>query len=754
MSDGRHGRTRVALRRPAAPQRPPATARAPVVERAIREPGEPIDVRTRVEMEQRLGHDFRDVRVVRGPTADAAARLLAAEAFTSGRRIVFAAGRYAPATSAGRRLLAHELAHSIQQGPSGTEPLAFRSPRDTIEASHPLEREADTAADRVAAGLAVAPGAITPAAPAAVGRIARQPASPPLEVPDSPGAVGTIADEIERLLTWDPDDAFERVRRRLARLAPITRRALLADLTPRVSAPGQATLARLAAELTPPTEPGEGTAEAAERSEPEGADVATDEARAGEAADGAAPAEPAAEPGLLPDEPAEAPEPEPEEAPAEDPGPEAVPVPELEGEAREAAPEAGAAPTEEPAEVETAPATAPPTPAEAAGPPEAAVDYAPVDELDAEATEIVDEADEDLGIEERVSPPGADLAMSVPAVETESFPEGPEPGETDMPGGGPPAAEEDADEPDGGDTEVEVAAVGPQAPDAPQELGAATVDEDEAEPGGAETTGDLEAADVEPEPEAGEPPLDAAGDEEAVAAEDDDTGAMPADGGGVPIEEPPEPVAPDVSGQDPAAAMATVASLPPDQALAATGGAKVAAAQSVATQREQLAAAPPTLERPSGAPSAAEQAAEAAEASAAAGAPARLQRVPEPPATSPAPLAAAVRHLRRAGRAVRGRSRGAPAVDPHAARARSGARGDRGGPAARDARRRRRPAARPRAARPARRGRPAGRPGGHPRCRAADGGGAPVPGRAARDADGDDRRARRASGRRPRRSRP
>jgi hypothetical protein len=62
-------------------------------------------------------HDFSRVRIHTGPQADAAADAVNARAYTLGHDIVFAAGEYAPHTDAGRRLLAHELTHVIQQRP-------------------------------------------------------------------------------------------------------------------------------------------------------------------------------------------------------------------------------------------------------------------------------------------------------------------------------------------------------------------------------------------------------------------------------------------------------------------------------------------------------------------------------------------------------------------------------------------------------------------------------------------------------------
>jgi hypothetical protein len=101
--------------------------------------GQPLPAATRAFFEPRFGWDFGDVRVHTGSTAAAAARSLRASAFTTGQDIVFAAGAYAPATTAGRMLLAHELAHVVQQAPGRPGPQA--SPAQA-------EREADAAAAR------------------------------------------------------------------------------------------------------------------------------------------------------------------------------------------------------------------------------------------------------------------------------------------------------------------------------------------------------------------------------------------------------------------------------------------------------------------------------------------------------------------------------------------------------------------------------------------------------------------------------
>jgi Domain of unknown function (DUF4157) len=77
--------------------------------------GQSLDHHTRDYFEPRFGRDFGNVRVHVGTAAEQTARDVNAHAFTVGRDVVFGAGRFAPATQEGRTLLAHELAHVVQQ---------------------------------------------------------------------------------------------------------------------------------------------------------------------------------------------------------------------------------------------------------------------------------------------------------------------------------------------------------------------------------------------------------------------------------------------------------------------------------------------------------------------------------------------------------------------------------------------------------------------------------------------------------------
>ena len=82
---------------------------------ALRGGGHPLDPATRGFMEPRFGHDFSQVRVHTDARAAESARAMNALAYTVGKNIVFGTGQYSQGSEAGRRLLAHELAHVLQQ---------------------------------------------------------------------------------------------------------------------------------------------------------------------------------------------------------------------------------------------------------------------------------------------------------------------------------------------------------------------------------------------------------------------------------------------------------------------------------------------------------------------------------------------------------------------------------------------------------------------------------------------------------------
>ena len=85
------------------------------VEQILASSGSELEPPVKNDMERRFGHDFSRVRVHADGKASESARKLSALAYTAGHHIVFAAGRYDPRHSEGKRLLSHELVHVMQQ---------------------------------------------------------------------------------------------------------------------------------------------------------------------------------------------------------------------------------------------------------------------------------------------------------------------------------------------------------------------------------------------------------------------------------------------------------------------------------------------------------------------------------------------------------------------------------------------------------------------------------------------------------------
>jgi hypothetical protein len=105
----------------AAPRDPARGAVPPATGEVSRAPGQPLDTATRAFMESRFGHDFSRVRVHTGGSAAASATAAGARAYTYGSDVFFGAGQYSPGTYEGRGLLAHELAHVVQQRASAPQ---------------------------------------------------------------------------------------------------------------------------------------------------------------------------------------------------------------------------------------------------------------------------------------------------------------------------------------------------------------------------------------------------------------------------------------------------------------------------------------------------------------------------------------------------------------------------------------------------------------------------------------------------------
>ncbi len=114
-----------------------------IVHEVLRSPGQPLDAETREFMEPRFEHDFSKVRVHTDEKAAESSSAVNAMAYTVGRDVVFGSGQYAPETGEGRKLMAHELTHVVQQARGG--------------ASGEPEQRANVAAASVMGGETVSP---------------------------------------------------------------------------------------------------------------------------------------------------------------------------------------------------------------------------------------------------------------------------------------------------------------------------------------------------------------------------------------------------------------------------------------------------------------------------------------------------------------------------------------------------------------------------------------------------------------------
>jgi Domain of unknown function (DUF4157) len=139
----------------------------PIVHEVLSSPGRSLDPEVRAFMEPRFGYDFSQVRVHADAEAAESARAVSALAYTAGQNMVFGESKYEPNTRAGRELLAHELAHTLQQRDAGgASPYADRD--DVFEAS------ANEAARNVANG-----GNVSRSLPVCGHQIQRSPGTDP-----------------------------------------------------------------------------------------------------------------------------------------------------------------------------------------------------------------------------------------------------------------------------------------------------------------------------------------------------------------------------------------------------------------------------------------------------------------------------------------------------------------------------------------------------------------------------------------------
>ncbi|MBR8640209.1 DUF4157 domain-containing protein [Streptomyces tuirus] len=219
-----------------------ATSRAPEPKDIVSGAGQPLDPGVRRELEERLGHDLSRVRLHTGRDAGHLADLLGADAVAVGQDIFFREGAYRPGTDEGRRLLAHELLHTVQN-PHGLGTL--RAGRDLGAVSLPqqaIEQEAESAARDLVRNPEtgpeetgeVEPGQATPGwlRYATVDADRRR-----MEQLDPATLVDRIANGLLRSLRGDPEDRSGRVRIQLARMAPEVQDSVVNRLELRLPGP-------------------------------------------------------------------------------------------------------------------------------------------------------------------------------------------------------------------------------------------------------------------------------------------------------------------------------------------------------------------------------------------------------------------------------------------------------------------------------------------------------------------------------------
>ncbi len=114
----------------------------PVVHESLCSPGQPLDTSMRTFMERRFGHDFRHVRVHADAKSAESAGAVNARAYTVGQDVVFGPEQYVPETTAGKRLLAHELTHVMQQQRASSRPVLHRQEAEEAGASTEKEQSA------------------------------------------------------------------------------------------------------------------------------------------------------------------------------------------------------------------------------------------------------------------------------------------------------------------------------------------------------------------------------------------------------------------------------------------------------------------------------------------------------------------------------------------------------------------------------------------------------------------------------------
>ncbi|MDQ0759474.1 eCIS core domain-containing protein [Streptomyces canus] len=235
-----------------------AKSRTPEPKNIVSGAGQPLDPGVRRELEEQLGHDLSRVRLHTGRDAGQLTELLGADAVAVGQDVFFREGAFKPGTDEGRRLLTHELHHTVQNA-HGLG--ALRAGRELGAVSLPqqsIEREAEAAAQAV-----VRSGA-PESAPQDASKVEEGQATPGwlryatvdadrmrAEAVDPATLVDRLAGNVLRSLRGDPTDASGRVRLQLARMSEQLEDAVVERLETRLLTPEYERLLDLADEARP-----------------------------------------------------------------------------------------------------------------------------------------------------------------------------------------------------------------------------------------------------------------------------------------------------------------------------------------------------------------------------------------------------------------------------------------------------------------------------------------------------------------------
>ncbi|MER6418953.1 DUF4157 domain-containing protein [Streptomyces sp. NPDC001137] len=229
-------------------------SRAPEPKNIVSGAGQPLDPGLRRELEEQLGHDLSRVRLHTGRDAGQLTELLGADAVAVGQEVFFREGAFRPGTTEGRRLLTHELQHTVQN-PHGLG--ALRAGRELGAVSLPqqaIEREAETAAQAL----------VQPDAATRTPQVEEGQATPGwlryatvdadrmrTEAVDPATLVDRLAGNVLRSLRGDPTDASGRVRLQLGRMSEELEDAVVERLENRLLTPEYDRLLEIADQARP-----------------------------------------------------------------------------------------------------------------------------------------------------------------------------------------------------------------------------------------------------------------------------------------------------------------------------------------------------------------------------------------------------------------------------------------------------------------------------------------------------------------------